>query len=261
MLAHVHIMKTAGQTICGILRHSFPGRHCDLIVPRPATASDVRWARRFYPRLASIAGHCIVPYGDLEAAGLAPRYFTFLRDPVERCVSHYQFSVQKNGCKLPFETWLKRHANFQTRTLCNAADADRAIELLEKQIGFVGLVERFNESLVLLRHWSGEGQIDLRYRSRNIAANNGIKKELLSHPRTMALIHEHHTADQKLLAHVHSVTYPRQIARFGPGLTAACEELEASLPRPIVLSLPQLVASAKRNILYKPLTRYVRQAA
>jgi len=58
MLAHVHIMKTAGQTFRGILRQSFPGRHCDLMAGhRPATASDIRWARHFYPGLkkASLA--------------------------------------------------------------------------------------------------------------------------------------------------------------------------------------------------------------
>jgi hypothetical protein len=261
MLAHVHIMKTAGQTICGILRQSFPGNHCDLVVPRPAGAKDVRWARRFYPQLQSIAGHCVVPYGDLEEAGLKPRYFTFLRDPVQRCVSHYQFSVQKNSCRLAFEEWLARHANFQTRTLCNAADADRAIELLERRVGFVGLVERFNESLVLLGAWCGQGQMDLRYRARNIAADNRIKCKLLGDERTVARIEQCHAEDQRLFRYVRDVIYPRQIARFGPGLTAAREELEAALPGPTILSFQQFVASAKRNMLYKPLTRYARKAA
>ena len=256
MLTHVHIMKTAGQTICGILRQSFAGNHCDLVVPRPATAKDIRWAMRFYPGLKSIAGHCVVPYGDLEQAGFRPRYFTFLRDPIERCVSHYQFSVQKNHCRQSFDRWLTRHANFQTKILSSTDDASRAIELLEKRICFVGLVERFNESLVLLRHWSGNDAFDVRYRSRNIATDNRIKKQLLASPGTVARIEELHTADLQLYAHARDIIYARQTAQFGPGLDQAVEEMEASLPGPAVLSLQQFVASAKRNMLYKPLTRY-----
>jgi hypothetical protein len=254
-------MKTAGQTICGILRQSFAGRHCDLVVPRPARGKDVRWAQRFYPELKSIAGHCVVPYGDLEEAGFRPRYFTFLREPIERCVSHYQFSVQKDHCRQSFERWLLRHANFQTQILSNTQDASRAIELLDERIGFVGLVERFNESLVLLRHWCEAGEVDVRYRSRNIATDNHIKKKLLADPKTVTRIEESHAEDRQLYTYARDVVYPRQVERFGPGLAAATRELEDSLPGPTILSFTQFVASAKRNLLYKPLTRYARNAA
>lgn len=260
MLAHVHIMKTAGQTICGILRQSFPGQHCDLVVPRPALARDVRWALRFYPRLKSIAGHCVVPYSDLKEAGFSPRYFTFLRDPLQRCVSHYQFSVQRNGLRQRFDRWLMLHTNYQTQALSNGQQAARAIEILEERIGFVGLVERFHESLVLLHHWC-LGLLDVRYRARNIATDNSIKDKLLADPETVERIHEFHEADYEVYAYARDVIYPRQMQQFGAGLAAAVAELEESLPAPTILSFNQVVASAKRNWLYKPLTRYRLKAA
>src|SRR5947209_6943261 len=121
MLAHVHIMKTAGQTFRGILRQSFPGRHCDLMAEKhPASASDIRWAKHFYPGLKSIAGHCVVPHIGVDEAGVDPRYFTFLRDPLQRCVSHYQFSMQRKGSRIPFQRWLAKYANYQTRILSNS---------------------------------------------------------------------------------------------------------------------------------------------
>ena len=260
MLAHVHIMKTAGQTFRAILRQSFQGNHCDLIVGRPAAASDVRWAKRFYPGLKSIAGHCVTPHSDLDAAGLNPRYFTFLREPRERCVSHYQFSMQRRGSRIPFEQWLLKYANFQTRILSKTQDIGRAIEVLDRRIGFVGLVERFNESLVLFRPWCHEPDLDIRYRSHNIATDNRIKKELLANPRTVALIDECHAQDRILYAHARDVIYPRQVMEFGPTLADELRELEDSLPAPTILSFTQFVATAKRNMLYKPLTR-LRQAA
>src|SRR5689334_19201964 len=117
MLAHVHIMKTAGQTFRGILRRSFPGKHCDLIAGGPATAADIRWARRFYPGLKSIAGHCVAPYTDLDEAGLNPRFFTFMRDPIQRCASHYQFSMERKTQRVPFEQWILQTSNYHTRML------------------------------------------------------------------------------------------------------------------------------------------------
>jgi hypothetical protein len=261
MLAHVPILNATGETIRGILRQSFPGEHCDLAVRRPAAAHDLRWARRFYPRLRSVAGHCIVPFGDLNEIGLTPRFFTFLRDPAERCVAQYLTCFLNSCSREPFQRWLIRHANHQTRMLSNANEAEQAIEIIESRIGFVGLIERFKESLVLLRHWSGEPKMDLRYRSRRVASDARLKQEILGDPRMVALIHECHEQDSTLYRYVRDVVYPRQIARFGPGLTQACEKLEQSLPGPMVLSLPQLLASAKRNLVYKPLTRIVRKAA
>jgi hypothetical protein len=261
MLAHVHIMKTAGQTFRSILRQSFPGRHCDLIVGRPATASDIRWAKRFYPELKSIAGHCVVTDTDLEQAGYQPRYFTFLREPVQRCVSHYQFSMQRAGRRIPFQQWLPEHFNFQTRILSKTQDARQAIEVLDRKIGFVGLVERFNESLVLFRKWCGDEELNIRYRPQNIATDNSIKQELLGNPKIVAQIEECHQQDRILYAHARDVVYPRQVKQFGPALKAELVELEKSLPGPTILSFNHFVATAKRNMLYKPLTRYIRKAA
>jgi len=187
MLAHVHIMKTAGQTFRLILRQSFPGRHCDLMAQKVATAADIRWARRFYPGLKSVAGHCVVPHADLHEAGPI-RYFTFFRDPVQRCASHYQFSMERKPKRIAFEKWILEKTNFSTRVLCGTDNADQAIETLEKKIGFVGFVERFNESLVLFEQWCGEKDVDIRYRSVNVAADNTIKNEILSDTKVVALI-------------------------------------------------------------------------
>src|SRR4051812_31736463 len=167
MLAHVHIMKTAGQTFRLILRQSFPGKHCDLMANKIATVDDIGWARRFYPGLKSIAGHCVVPHSNLDEAGLPIRYFAFFRDPVQRCASHYQFSMERKPQRIPFEQWILEKSNFSTRLLSGTDRADKAIEILERKIGFVGFVECFNESLVLFQKWRGDDDLDIRYQSVN----------------------------------------------------------------------------------------------
>jgi len=255
VLAHAHVMKTAGQTICDILRQSFPGDHCDLQGRHVATMADLRLAARFYPRLKSIASHCVVPAGDLAAVGDWFRFFTFLRDPVRRCASHYQFVRRRTKTSLDFDTWLEDNANYQTRFFAREANADQAIEVLDGLVGFVGLVERFNESLLLLRRWSREPALDIHYRSRNMAKDNRIKKELLADPQVVAKIREHHAEDYKLYGYVCDVVYPRQVRQYGPLLEADMAALESRLPARRTASLARTLASAKRNLLYKPIAR------
>lgn len=258
MLAHVHIMKTAGQAISEIFRRSFPGQHCELHTPVRATAADLWWAMQVYPRLKSIGGHCVVPHSDLERACQSLRYFTFLRSPVERCVSHYQFLVSRNQERRPFLKWLAQRANYQTRMLCGVPDAERAIEMLETKIRFVGLLERFDESLLLLRHWATEPRLNLARRRHNVATDNHIRDEILSYPALVAEIHEHHAEDFRLYEYARDVVYPRQVADYGPALPGDLARLTSGAETPVSLSLAHYLAKSKRACIYKPLARFSR---
>lgn len=264
LIAYIHVMKTGGQTMCDILRQSFPGRHCDLQVKGVASADDLRFARRFYPHLRSIAGHGVVPLSNLAEAAGSIRFFAFLRDPVERCVSHYQYRRNKDETA-GFEPWLALNAEYQTRFLCRRhdvtdpwsapADADDAIEVIERHVGFVGLQERFDESLVLLRRWVDDERLDIEYRSRNVARSRALRERLLGDARIVAMIEAHHVQDAKLYRYVRDVVYPRQVQCYGPGLADDVAALQQRLPAPQKRVLARTLASVQRGLLYKPLAR------
>jgi hypothetical protein len=267
LIAYVHVMKTGGQTMCDILRQSFPGRHCDLQAKGVATADDLRFARAFYPRLRSIAGHGVVPLGNLASACDSIRYFVFLRDPVERCVSHYQYRRNKDETS-DFESWLVRNQNYQTRFLCMTsdsgelwpvADVDRAIDAIDRHVGFVGLQERFDESLVLLGRWVADLAFDPAYRARNVASTNAVRRQILDDPRLVEMIRAHHVEDEKLYRHVRDVVYPRQVAQYGDSLAADVATLRSRLPAPQRRVVSRALAAVKRGVLYKPLARALRR--
>ncbi len=267
LVAYAHVMKTGGQTMSDILRQSFPGRHCDIQANGVATAADLRFARRFYPRLRSVAGHGVVPLGNFAEACDSIRYFMFLRDPVERCVSHYQYRRNKDE-RSDFEPWLARYANYQSRFLCRThgmgeawpevADGDRAIEVLERQVGFVGLQERFDESLVLLARWVGDPEFDVAYRSRNVASSSAIRRQLLGDPRTVEMIRTHHVEDEKVYRHVRDHLYPRQVAQYGATLADDVAALKARLPAPQGRVVARALAAVRRGVFYKPFARAMR---
>ncbi len=248
MFAHIHIMKTAGQTVCDILRKSFGPHHCDLRAGDLATLADLQFARRFYPNLHSLAGHAIRPRGDLlQAPGI--QFFTFLREPIARCLSHYQFERQRNGNQFEFLPWLQRNANYQTRILSGTDDADRAIAILQERVGFVGLLAEFKTSLRMLNAWTGD-RLDLNYDSRNIATDGSIKASVLANPEYVAALNEQNQADRQLYEYVTESVWPDQLARYQP--------LEPEIDCDTPSLLPMAWSAAKRNLAYKPLA-HVRQ--
>jgi len=145
-------------------------------------AQDIARIMRVLPRpdLKAVLGHC--NFGIHEQLTRPASYITMLRHPVERVMSLYHFEKlvkakfgDHEGIKLPAETTLKSFVesppfkdvdNGQTRRIaglspdvggCTRAMLERAKENLRRHFAVVGLTERFDETLVLLKQafsWS-----------------------------------------------------------------------------------------------------------
>ena len=192
MYAFTHIDKTAGRTVRAVLRRSFGAGHCEIRTPyarRPAdpndrsvnvTGDDLRKVRRVYRRLRGVAGHNVKPYSDLDAACPGIRYFTFLRDPVRRYLSHFKNKAGTYG-REDFERWAAAGwtHDFQTRTLAGEANAQKAIDLLAARVGFVGFTEAFDESLLMLGQWLGEPDFRPEYRPVNRLEDKQRKRDIV----------------------------------------------------------------------------------
>jgi len=255
MLAQIHIQKTAGQTIRAILRKSFGPAHCDLIEGHDCLADNLKWTARCYRRPRSIAGHAVRPGPVFREHFPEARYYTFLRAPLARCVSHYQYILQRGSRYHPFREWVEANADYQTRRLAGEPNGDKAIEVLETTVGFVGLVERFNESLVLWRKWTGEPGVDIGYRSVNVARSNAVKANVLASAQNRELIGELNREDEKLYRYVVEKCYPQQVAAYGDALEADVRSFEVALTAAKNWSWLGLLGKAKRDLLYKPTIR------
>jgi len=181
MIAFVHIQKTAGTTLTSILRRSFGIRHFDTRGVRNLgciSANELRKVSVVYRNLESIAGHSVRPFGDLHVHFPMIRYYTFLREPIARTVSHFAFDIRRSNIDLTaadnslqvIRDYLAKVRNTQTIHLAGCENADAAIEIIRQRIGFVGLVERFDESLMLFRRWAQFPGLDLSYVSQNVSS-------------------------------------------------------------------------------------------
>jgi Sulfotransferase family len=265
MLVFIHINKTAGSTVRYILRSSYGARHCD-VEPwggdwdeTPFSTTDLRRLRKIYPNLASIAGHRVTGYADLHENGTEFTYFTFLRDPLKLCASRFQYHVNHRKKKgLVFEEWIQRDwlRNAQTKRIAGTTSAEDALRLIQAKSMFVGLTERFDESMVLLRALRAN-DLNIGYTPVNVARNDNLARELLTKPSTRAALVEANQADLELYEYVQKELYPRFVRDYGPGLGDAVEEQQSSARQRFDRRNVALYR-LKRHGLYRPVLRLYR---
>jgi hypothetical protein len=154
--------------------------------------------------------------------------------------------------------------NWQTKVIAGVPDADKAIEMIRGRIGFVGLTERFDESLVLLGQWLAEPGFRGEYRRVNQLNEKrrprDIKRErtdtsYLQTAYARQRIAEANAEDQKVYDFVAAQVYPHQVAAFQGNLAAEVEHLqERNRSRDRLHE--SLWPAFYRNCVYKPLLRF-----
>jgi hypothetical protein len=244
MLAFAHIQKTAGSTLTWILRRTYGVRHMDVEPWRPFagpryyettySAEDHVQVQRGLPRLESVAGHHVKPHSDLDRVRPDVRYVTFLREPLARTASHYQHMVQKMGYTRSCDDWLsaERFQDLQTRHIAGRPDVDEALRVLRERCILVGLQERFDESLVLLRDRVADPRLDVRYRSENVARDPALSRSLLEDPASRAVLEDANRLDVELYARVRDEIFAGQVREAGPGFAGAVEAFRADRDAP-----------------------------
>lgn len=274
MLAFIHMPKAAGTTLANVLRRNFGRRHFDtrFFSNRPVfTASDYRRLRWLYPELRSIAGHGITGTSDLQSAVPDIRFFTFLREPLSRTLSQFQFNwnclpqAERNRwtpSRYFDDVILNEFANVQTRMLAGDKGATAAIEFLNRSEAFIGLTETYDQSLVMFRRWTNIPSFDIRYRSVN--ETKTVSNE---HRDAMKLRLEHEPELKARLqaANVHDIQlyefacekHSQQVREYGPQLQIDLVNFQDAQSRAGHIADDQLSAQLYRNFVYKPLRRWI----
>jgi hypothetical protein len=191
LLVFVHIPKTAGTTLTTVLTTNEPGtrtRHGGNVFKGGGGAKH---GVRFESLLKNehgeldgagvVAGHFPLGIREYMPGDREVRYFTFLREPADRTLSHY-FAIRerRGGAEEPTKLGLQPlpaeatlddmleagylHDNVQTRMLSGLAEPfgevdegmlEQAKHNLREELAFFGLTERFDESLLLAKRRLG----------------------------------------------------------------------------------------------------------
>lgn len=260
MLVFIHINKTAGSTVRYILRSTFGIDHCEVEpwhaqwTDPPFSAQDLQRLRKLYPHLKSIGGHRVTGYVDLQPNGIPLKYFTFMRDPLKTCASRFQYNIQYRKKKnLIFEEWIQREwtRNHQTKLIAGVPDVDKAIQIIREKNIFVGLTERFDESMLLLKALVAK-DLNISYKPVNVARKNTLAQGLLSNESTRQMLIDANQVDLALYDFVKHELYPGFQRAYGPTLERDVAEYQKNRDnrfRSGNITLSRL----KQYLIYKPL--------
>lgn len=194
-IVFLHIEKAAGSTIHEIMyANFFPYYVATPIKYIPGGDNQNRYLRgeqldrifKYVPCLKAAGGH---PMRCYDHGGLDDcYYFTFLRDPISRYISHYFYQIEVMGVRRSFDEFLNDASfnNFMCRKLCGVESAEHAARLLEEKEVLVGLVEYFDESLERLKHFIVENNIAADYCTGYVSANRRSDRPARGEERTNA---------------------------------------------------------------------------
>jgi hypothetical protein len=245
--ADARISEKSGATpFIRTLRQSFGVRHCDVFSPEvydPADVEDeVAFVRRFHPGLRSIAGHVLVPSGFPDSS---VHFYTFLREPLSRCLAHYQSDPRKAAT--PFADWIAqpRFRDFQVTKIAGSANLEGARAMLRERFFFVGLVEDFDRSYHALAALAPY-PMNLDSAPRNFRSHYEQKYDILGNKVQRRLLEEANQLDSALYSWVRDELYPEFLNR-------AAEAPPRAAPR--WKGLRAAANMAWRNLVYRPAWR------
>lgn len=201
---------------------------CGYISPSPAfgeffTAGDLARLKRYWPfPLSGIGGHRMGAWlGYEEVLKRELFYFTFLRNPLKRYLSHLNWQMHiKKRFGSPEEFIADDYFdNFQCYRIAGSRHAEKACAMLEERFAFTGLLEEYDRSLLLWRHALGRPDLDLCYQRENVKDYGAqtIRREDLT-DRLWKKIEEKNAEDMALYEWVRRELFPRQEQAYGPGL-------------------------------------------
>ena len=158
--------------------------------------------------IKAIGGHPVSPFVDYSSCGRNFCFVTILRDPMTRFISHFNYQKNKLGSKLSFEEFaaISKNQNLMVRRIAGSENVEQAIKIIDTQFSFVGLLEYFDESLLLLKNCFPELNLDVHYEKKNSGYES---KERNSYAQYEQLIADKNQLDIILYTHVINVTYQK----------------------------------------------------
>lgn len=264
-LIFLHLPKCAGTTLNRIIEWEYDPLRVFSIDPVLFLWSYKklnRWPAKRLAKMQVFKGH--MPFGIHRRLPQPSTYITFLRDPVERVISAYYFA--RNYLLHPKHRWISKltleeygrvspNHNVQCKYISgrpfvgdfHAGDCDE--EMLETAKGnlnryfsMVGLTERFDEGLAMLKIMFG-WEI-AKYAKFNVTRSRQAKTSLS--PGTVELIAERNKYDVALYEYA-SAIFDRTRAQYGSEVQRQIDRVSQAKALTRVESMYYFCASAARK--------------
>jgi sulfotransferase famil protein len=273
----LHVPKTAGTTLYHILDRQFP-RKARYTIWFDGSFDDFKNLSEVHrSNLRLVRGH--IGYGLHQYLPQGAQYFTFLREPLERTVSYYQY-VRRSPTHYCYDQLTARKMklldfidsridrmtdNAHVRLLCGHATGqevpfgectpamlEAAKQNIKTNIALTGLTEKFDATLLLLGKMFGWR--NLYYAPQNIAPNESALDRLP--PTTLQALRQVNALDIELYRYAREV-FDQHIQQQAATFAAELQKFQANNQRwalfyKIVWGIPQFSVRTKLRRWLRP---------
>lgn len=179
ILVFMHIPKTAGNTFLTVLKKQYQWG-TELHSAYPYEPVD---AQALYPGVKCVAGHHL--FGLHRQLNKPYVYTTFLREPIDRVISDYYFTLPTHGMTLEqyltvdpgdYSGYSPNERQTRWASGINTPDLHLAIANLTSCFPVIGITEYFDESLFLMKKQFNWG--DIFYRNQNVTRNRPSTEQI-----------------------------------------------------------------------------------
>jgi hypothetical protein len=277
LIVFIHIERCGGTTLNHSMLSNFTGvfapvykttvnQKSEEFIKLDYALVDIKQLIDFYPWTRFIGGHhtrAYIDYSDVTKSEVF--YLTFLRNPVERYLSHFNFQRISMGIDWKLDEFLSnpRFNNWQTFRIAGIQDISVAKKILLERFNFVGITERYNESLVLLKHILNISNFRIAYPLKNSIADKSnpgaieiIKFDKLD-LKHRNLIMKNNELDIELYEFVRNELYPRYLNKISAAkLKNEIEKLERSNSSFKENKVKRLINKIARKYINSTLTKH-----
>ncbi len=219
-ICFVHIEKAGGITLHTLLHKLFRG----YLSPSPVygehfTRADLAGLKRLWPfPLHGLGGHRMGAWLGYESVvGQEVFYFTFLRNPLDRYLSHlnWQLHIKRNFTTPEAFVSEAYFDNFQCYRIAGERSEKKARKMLAEQFAFTGLLEEYDLSLLLWCSALGRADLDLRYERQNVKdyGEKSVRREDLPEGLWKKIV-EKNAEDLALYQWVREELFPQQVKAY-----------------------------------------------
>ena len=170
--------------------------------------------------LKVLTGHPIRPYIDFNIPEHELKWFTFVRDPQKRYLSHYfhkyneskafSYAIYKGMKDKSITEWEKidHCSNYQTKFISGEANAQKAIDIIEEKFCWVGVTEEYEKSVKSFKAYFKLDDLFVEQKVTNRSLSDNDEKNRVKNEYS-DFIQEMNTEDQILYDYIKEKMWPK----------------------------------------------------
>ena len=224
IIAFSQVTRCGGVTANALLQSYFGLKHFDIFGEisnnlMTYDEKDLLFDMKIHPFACSFAGHFSSHLNIDNISKINNKkvlFYTMLRNPIDRVFSKYRFQVNRYNLPNDFNAWFKKYhiPNGMINHFVGSDNLELAKEILTHKYKAVGILEKFDESLLIFKKKLSLDGMNLKYKIKNdtIKLKSDEQKKIEDKYREMVI--SSNVNDLKLYEYVLNTIWKAQVKDY-----------------------------------------------